>query len=97
MVQRIGGFRRKTRSKLKKQYGQKGKISITKFFRKFKDGDKVILKPEPAVQTGMSFPRFQGKSGVISGKQGECYKVVIKDGNLKKIVVVHPVHLNREA
>jgi len=97
MVQRVGGFRRKTRSKLKKQYRQKGKISIRKFFQGFKEGDKVTFKPEPAVQTGMAFPRFQGKSGVITGKQGECYKIQIKDGNMKKIVVIHPVHLNREA
>ena len=97
MVQRVGGFRRKTRSKLRKQYRRRGKISIKKFFQDFKEGNKVIFKPEPAVQTGMAFPRFQGKSGIITGKQGECYKVQIKDGNMKKVVIIHPVHLKREA
>ncbi len=97
MVQRVGGFRRKTRSKLRKQYRQKGKISISKYFQNYKEGNKVRLKAEPAVQGGMPFPRFQGKSGTVVGKQGECYKVEIKDGNMKKTVVVHPIHLKMEA
>jgi large subunit ribosomal protein L21e len=97
MVQRVGGFRRKTRSKLRKNIRKKGKISISKYFQEFKEGDKVVLKPEPAIQGGMPFPRFQGKSGTIKGKQGACYKVIIKDGSLKKTVVAHPIHLNREA
>ncbi|MBU2638101.1 MAG: 50S ribosomal protein L21e [Nanoarchaeota archaeon] len=93
MVQRVGGFRRKTRSKLRKNESQKGKISISRYFQSFKEGDAVILKPEPAVQNGMPFPRFHGKSGIIIGKQGNCYKVSIKDGNMKKMLLVHPIHL----
>lgn len=97
MVQRVGGFRRKTRSKLKKPYRSKGKISISRYFRKFNEGDKVTLKPEPAVQKGMPYPRFQGKVGVVKGRQGECYKVEIRDGSVKKIIIAHPVHLSKEA
>lgn len=93
MVQRVGGFRRKTRSKLKKNESQKGKVSISRYFRDFKEGDAVVLKPEPAVQKGMPFPRFHGRNGVITGKQGRCYKVRIKDGKMEKTVLVHPVHL----
>jgi len=93
MVKRIGGFRRKTRHKLKKNFRQKGKISITKYMQKFKNNDKVILSAEPAIQKGMYFPRFHGKSGIIVGKQGDCYKVQIKDSNKTKTVLVHPIHL----
>ncbi len=93
MVQRIGGFRRKTRSKLKKNESEKGKVSISRYFHSFKEGDSVVLKPEPAVQKGMPHPRFQGKSGVVTGKQGNCYKVMVKDGKMEKTVLAHPIHL----
>lgn len=93
MVQRIGGFRRKTRSKLKKPEGEKGKVAISRFFNKFEEGESVVLKIEPSVHAGMPYPRFQGKSGVVVGKQGECIKVLIKDGSMEKMIISHPVHL----
>ncbi len=90
-----GSFRRKTRHKLKKNYKQKGKISIRQFFQEFKEGDRVVLKAEPAYQKGMYYPRFHGKSGLILNKKGHCYEVLIKDGNKEKLLIVHPVHLMR--
>jgi large subunit ribosomal protein L21e len=95
MVQRIGGFRRKTRYKLSKDRREKGKISLTKYFQAFNEGDRVKLLAEPAIQKGMYFPRFHGKNGKIEGKRGECYKVLIKDGNKEKILIVHPIHLRK--
>lgn len=95
MTKRIGGFRRKTRNKFKKSKNAKGKISIKKYLQKFKAGDRVCLKAEPAVQGGMYFPRFHSKHGVITGKQGECYIVWIKDKNKEKSIIIHPVHLTR--
>lgn len=95
MAKRVGGFRRKTRNKLKKHVRDSGKIPIRKFFQDFKSGDDVLLKAEPAVQSGMYFPRFHGKTGVVQGKRGRCYEVRIKDGNKKKSLIVHPVHLRK--
>ena len=95
MVQRTGRSRRKTRSKLRKNIHDKGKISIMKYLQEFKEGESVILKAEPAVQKGMYFPRFHGKVGVIKGKQGECYKIMIKDHKMEKAVIVHPIHLKK--
>lgn len=94
-MQRIGGFRRKTRSKLAKNFREKGKISIARFIQEFKEGDIVCLKAEPAVQKGMYFPRFHGKSAVVIGKRGKCYEVKIKDNNQEKTLIVHPIHLRR--
>lgn len=93
MVTRIGGFRRKTRYKLQKPLREKGKISLSKYFKSFETGSRVVLVGEPAVQGGMFFPRFKGKSGVVTGKQGACYTVEIMDGKKAKLLVVHPVHL----
>lgn len=95
MAKRVGGFRRKTRSKFKKHVRDSGKVPIRKLFQDFKGGDDVLLKAEPAVQSGMYFPRFHGRTGVVQGKRGRCYEVCIKDGNKKKLLIVHPVHLRK--
>jgi len=81
---------------MKKHVRAKGKIRISDCLQSFDVNDKVALVAEPAVQAGMHHPRFQGKIGVIKGKQGECYQVVLKDGNMQKMFIVHPVHLRRQ-
>lgn len=93
MTKRIGKFRRKTRSKLKKPIRGKGKISIQKYTQEFNLKERVLLKANPTVQNGMYFPRFHGKTGVIKGRQGKCYKVSINDKGKEKIMIVHPIHL----
>jgi len=95
MVKRIGGMRRKTRYKFKKWKRNKGKISLTRYFQTFTAGDKVFLSVEPAVQKGMYYPRFMGKSGIIKGKRGRCYEVAINDIGKNKTLIVHPIHLMR--
>ena len=95
MVQRVGGARRKTRHKMSKALRNKGKISLTAMLDTYKDGDKVLLAAEPAVQKGMFGRRFYGRIGVVSGNQGACYKINILEGRKKKVLIVHPVHLKR--
>lgn len=93
MVRRVGGLRRGTRSKLKKSHREKSKLSLTKYFQEFNIGDRVILNIEPSIKKGMLPPRFQGKVGEVSESTGECYKVLIKDKEKQKTIIVHPVHL----
>ena len=95
MVKRIGGMRRKTRNKFKKDIQDKGKISITRYLQTFEEGDKVILKAEPSVHEGLYFPKFHGKSGTIGKRRGRCYEVFVKDHDKEKKLIVHPVHLIR--
>lgn len=95
MVQRSGGFRRKSRSKLRKNVAERGKLRIRNFLQTFKTGDRVTLVAEPSIQSGMHHPRFQGRTGTITAKQGNCYKILIKTGNKIKNFIVHPVHLRR--
>ncbi len=80
---------------MKKSISEKGKLPIKKILAVFDEGDKVMLKANSTFQNGLFNLRFHGKTGEISGKQGSCYKVQIKDGNKAKTCVVHPVHLNR--
>jgi|SRR3989344_52329 len=95
MVTRIGTKQRKTRHKLLRNYREKGKLSVSKYFQEFKKGEKVGLKLHPAVQKGRFYPRFHGFTGTITGKiQGSCYEVKIRDGDKEKLVLVHPIHLN---
>ncbi len=93
MVTRTGSRRRKAKKKLTKPKRQRGKLSLTRYFKVFKEGDRVVLKAEPSVQKGLYHVRFHGKQGIVKGKQGRCYKVMIKDGSKQKTLILHPVHL----
>ncbi len=94
-MQRIGGARRKTRKKFRKNAGTKGKISLSRYFQRFSQDDKVRLSFEPAVQKGNYFRRFHGKTGIVKGSQGDCMKVRIRDKGKSKELIVHPVHMSR--
>lgn len=95
MVKRIGGIRRKTRYKFRKQKRSRGKISVTRYFQSFNKGDRVHLTVESAVQKGMYHPRFMGRAGTVKGKRGNCYEVAINDLGKEKMLIIHPVHLKR--
>ena len=95
MVQRIGSARRKSRSVMRKPLRERGKLAISKFFQKFKEGDRVVLKTEPAYQKGNFHRRFHGQAGIVQGAQGNCFLVQIKDGRKSKTIISHPVHLKR--
>jgi large subunit ribosomal protein L21e len=95
MVQRVGSFLRKSRQKMRLDFREKGKISLSQYFQQFKVGDKVALKIHPGVFEGRFFPRFQGLCGNVVGKRGTCYEIMIKDGGKTKKIVVHPIHLKK--
>src|SRR3989338_1698572 len=95
MVKKIGGFRKRTRHKLKKHLREKGKLSLSRYFQEFSVGDIVCLKAEPNVIKGMYFPRYHGKKGKVIGQRGNSYIVSLKDGQIEKKLIVHPVHLSK--
>ena len=96
MVKRMGGIRRKTRYKFRKQVRNRGKIGMTKYFQSFNVGDRVYLTVESAVQKGMYYPHFMGKAGIIKGRRGKCYEVAINDLGKNKTLIIHPVHMKRQ-
>ncbi len=95
MTTRYGGSRSRTRKTFRKNVKEHGKISLTRYFQKLKEGDNVLLKVEPAVQKGMYHARFHGYPATVVGKQGVCYIVQIQDKKKKKNLLVHPIHLKR--
>ncbi len=93
MTSNIGGSKRKARFKLTKSAREKGKISMSKFMQSFVAGQKVHLDIEPAIHKGDYSTDFIGKTGTVKAKRGQCYEVMIKDGNKEKMLIIHPVHL----
>ena len=71
-----------------------GKIKLSQYFQDFKQGDRVAVVRELAMNP--KFPKqLQGRSGVIESKRGESYIVKIKDLNKEKAYIIHPVHLKK--
>ena len=93
-MKRVGGFRRKSRYKMRKSISERGKLHINRFLQEFEEGNKVLLKAYPSYQKGLFALRFFGKVGEIMGKQGECYKVKIKDGKNNQTKYLHPLIVN---
>ncbi len=96
MGKRIGTKQRKTRDKYKVGYRNRGKISLSKYFQEFQEGDLVSLKIIGNVQEGRFYPRFHGLTGRVTGKRGSCYQVKIRDQGKEKLVFVHPIHLKKQ-
>lgn len=72
----------------------RGKVSFSKFLQPLKAGDRVALIRELSFTA--AFPkRWQGKTGVVMKKQGEAYLVEVNDLNMKKHLVVRPIHLKK--
>ncbi|RMD58128.1 50S ribosomal protein L21e [Candidatus Woesearchaeota archaeon] len=95
MARRKGGARSRTRRVFRKHPRTKGKVSMTRYFMPFKEGDKVLLKAEPAIQASLYHQRFHSKMGIVAGQRGKCYEVKIADGRKPKLLIVHPVHLKK--
>lgn len=72
-----------------------GKLSMRSYFQPFAVGERVYLHVNSSVQKGMYFPKFLGRSGIVSGKKGRCYEVSIADGGKQKMLLVHPIHLKK--
>lgn len=71
---------------------QKGKISFTRFFQKFKEGDFVAVNAEPSIKFSYS-KRIQGKTGKVLSKRGTAYEVLINEINKPKRYLIKPIHL----
>lgn len=93
MVQRSKGFRSKTRSILKKHVRAAGLSPITRKLREFPVGTRVAIVLDPASHGGMPHPRFQGHTGLVSGKQGNAFLVNVVIGQKKKTLIARAEHL----
>jgi large subunit ribosomal protein L21e len=77
-----------------KQIREKGKLSLSRYFKKIDVGNSVAVTIEPSVNYG--FPkRIQGMSGEVVGERGASKIVEIKFGSKMKTYIIHPVHLKK--
>jgi len=87
------GYRRKTRSLLRKKAREKGKTGLSKILREYNTGDRVVVKLNPSVHKGMPHRRFHGKIGIIENRRGQAYVVNVTQGKTTKEIIVRPEHL----
>jgi large subunit ribosomal protein L21e len=93
MGRKAKGYRRKTRSVLKKKPRERGKTGLSKILYEYKPGEKVVVKIDPSVHKGMPHRRYHGKIGVIVNKKGRSYIVNVPQGNAVKEIIVRPEHI----
>ncbi|RLI47427.1 50S ribosomal protein L21e [Candidatus Bathyarchaeota archaeon] len=93
------GYRKKTRSLLRKKPRERGKVGLSKILHEYKSGQKVVVKINSSVHKGMPHRRYHGKIGVITNKKGRAYVVNVTQGKAVKEIIVRPEHLepHREA
>ena len=78
----------------RKRVREKGKLSLSSYFKKIEDGVDMALVTDVGVRA--SFPkRLKGMSGKVIGSRGRFKLVEIKDGNKLKTFIVHPIHLKK--
>jgi len=78
----------------RKNIKDRGKIRFSTYFQTFNKNDKVAIVRDHSLNP--AFPkRIQGKTGVIVGKRGVAYIVIIKDGKAEKMHIIKPLHLKK--
>ncbi len=89
------GTRQGTRKILRKKPKERGMIPITRALKEFEEGEKTRIKIEPSVHKGQPHRRFHGKTGVVTGKQGDAFIVEVEDGGKVKKIIARPEHLRK--
>ena len=70
------------------------KIRLSRYFQQLKQGDKVSIVAEKALQP--RFPsRMQGKTGTVETKRGNAFVVKVNDQNKEKTFIIEPIHLKK--
>ncbi len=99
MPRKSKGYRKKTRSLLRKKPRERGKVGLSKILHEYEPGQKVVVKINSSVHKGMPHRRYHGRIGVIANKKGRAYVVGVTQGKAVKDIIVRPEHLepHREA
>jgi len=93
MGRKAKGYRRKSRSILRRNPREKGKTGLSKILYEYKPGEKVVVKIDSSVHKGMPHRRYHGKTGVIVNKRGRSYIVNVTQGRAIKEIIVRPEHI----
>jgi len=94
MVYGSHGFLRRSRNTLKGKLSDRGKVSIRKYFQEFEVGETAGIDIDMKYRN-IPYPKFNGKLGKITQRQGRAYYININDNGKKKNVLVSPEHLQK--
>ncbi|MBR9707450.1 MAG: 50S ribosomal protein L21e [Candidatus Diapherotrites archaeon] len=89
MAKKTHGSRVKSRRKLKKR----DLTRVTDLIREFAIGTRALIKIDSSVHYGQPHPRFHGRVGAVTGKQGRSWLVEVVDGGKKKQIISASAHL----
>jgi large subunit ribosomal protein L21e len=87
---------KKTKGKLKNEPRERGTSPPQRAVEEFEAGQKVHLKIDPSVPDGRFHPKFNGKTGQVTGTQGAAYAVEVADGGATKTLLAKPAHLRAQ-
>ncbi|MBS3068249.1 50S ribosomal protein L21e [Candidatus Micrarchaeota archaeon] len=79
-------------SRRTKRLSGKHNATVSDFVRTFEVGAKVTIS-QRAYNIGLPALRYSNRYGTIIKKLGDSYVVEIQDGNKKKQLISHPIHL----
>jgi large subunit ribosomal protein L21e len=78
----------------RKSVRTRGKLQLSRYFKKFEEGDSVAVTINESVPFS-SPKRMQGRTGIALGKRGSSYVVEIKDMAKSKQFIIAPIHLKK--
>jgi large subunit ribosomal protein L21e len=93
MVKSSKGFRSRSRGTFTKEVRERGLPPVSRFYRSFEVGEKVIVRLEPSSPRGQPHPRYQGRTCTVLGRVGRAYRLEFLDGGKRKELISLPIHL----
>jgi large subunit ribosomal protein L21e len=84
------GYRRKTRSLLRKR---KALTGLSAYLRVYNVGDKVTIVIDPSQPKGMPHRRFQGLVGNVTKVLRRVLEIKVKVGNKDRTVIARVEHV----
>ena len=80
-------------SKKGRRLKSKGRVAVTGFLKTFDVGETARIDINPRFKQGRPALKFNRRMCKILAKQGKSYKVLVKDLNKEKTMVVANIHL----
>lgn len=77
----------------RKRFRQKGKTGLSRAFKKFSEGDRVMLIGMPGTRSVP--PHFRSKTCTVIGHEGKFPIVRFLNGKQVKKIVVNPIYLKK--
>jgi large subunit ribosomal protein L21e len=84
---------RRKRAKTRAKFKARGRKTVNQLVRGFKENELVQVCIDPSVHAGMPAAKYHGFAGRVVGARGGAFEVMVSEGSLSKVLVVHAAHL----